>query len=106
MPVSAPSRLLERSGNHRHPDIRARGAAQGGQRESGAWKAPRGTLIHDYTTDKNGLITKVNLIVGTTHNIGPMNMSVNQAARTLIKGGNVDEGILNTIEMAVRAYDP
>jgi len=72
----------------------------------GCVEAPRGTLIHDYTTDKNGLITQVNLIVGSTHNIGPINMSVNQAARSLIKNGKVDEGILNKVEMAVRAYDP
>jgi len=72
----------------------------------GCVEAPRGTLIHDYTTDDNGLIAHANLIVGTTHNLGPMNMSVNQAARALIKDGHVDEGILNRIEMAVRAYDP
>ncbi len=72
----------------------------------GSVEAPRGTLIHDYSTDDNGLITRANMIVGTTHNIGPMNMSVNQAARMLIHAGQVDEGILNRIEMAVRAYDP
>jgi F420-non-reducing hydrogenase large subunit len=72
----------------------------------GCVEAPRGTLIHDYTTDENGLIASANMIVGTTHNLGPMNMSVNQAARMLIKEGQVDEGILNQIEMAVRAYDP
>ena len=58
------------------------------------------------TFDENGLITRANMIVGTTHNLGPMNMSVNQAARMLIRDGHVDEGILNQIEMAVRAYDP
>lgn len=88
-----------------NPDVRARVEPKAG-RGVGCVEAPRGTLIHDYSTDDNGLITRANLIVGTTHNIGPMNMSVNQAARTLIKGGKVDEGILNTIEMAVRAYDP
>jgi F420-non-reducing hydrogenase large subunit len=72
----------------------------------GCVEAPRGTLIHDYSIDENGLITRANMIVGTTHNLGPMNMSVNQAARRLIKDGHVDEGILNQIEMAVRAYDP
>ncbi|MFP4392650.1 MAG: Ni/Fe hydrogenase subunit alpha [Desulfohalobiaceae bacterium] len=72
----------------------------------GCVEAPRGTLIHDYSTDDNGLITRANMIVGTTHNIGPMNMSVHQAAKSLIKGGEVNEGILNSIEMAVRAYDP
>ncbi|MBU2590609.1 MAG: Ni/Fe hydrogenase subunit alpha [Nitrospinota bacterium] len=69
-------------------------------------EAPRGTLIHDYETDADGMITNVNLIVGTTHNNAPINMSVKQAATTLIKGGVYDEGILNKVEMAIRAYDP
>jgi F420-non-reducing hydrogenase large subunit len=72
----------------------------------GCVEAPRGTLIHDYETDENGLITNVNLIVGTTHNNAPINMSVKQAAQTLIKDGNYDQGILNKVEMAIRAYDP
>ena len=69
-------------------------------------EAPRGTLIHDYTTDENGLIEKANMIVGTTHNLAPISMSVEQSAKTLIKDGHVDETILNKVEMAVRAYDP
>jgi len=72
----------------------------------GCVEAPRGTLIHDYSTDESGLITRGNMIVGTTHNLGPINMSVNQAARSLIRGGEVEETALNQIEMAVRAYDP
>jgi F420-non-reducing hydrogenase large subunit len=72
----------------------------------GCVEAPRGTLIHDYETDENGLITNVNLIVGTTHNNAPINMSVKQAAKTLIKDGNYDQGILNRVEMSIRAYDP
>jgi F420-non-reducing hydrogenase large subunit len=78
----------------------------GAGRGVGIVEAPRGTLIHDYTTDANGCIEKANLIVGTTHNIGPMNMSVKQAATSLIKDGVYDQGILNKVEMAVRAYDP
>jgi F420-non-reducing hydrogenase large subunit len=69
-------------------------------------EAPRGTLIHDYETDENGLVTNCNLIVGTTHNNAPINMSVKQAAKALIKDGKYDQGILNRIEMAIRAYDP
>lgn len=72
----------------------------------GCVEAPRGSLIHDYTTDANGMITDVNLIVGTTHNNAPINMSVKQAAKTVIKDGKYDQGILNRIEMAIRAYDP
>jgi F420-non-reducing hydrogenase large subunit len=86
-------------------NIRAKVEPKAG-RGVGCLEAPRGTLIHDYSTDENGLITRANLIVGTTHNIAPINLSVKQAAKLLIKNGNVDEGILNKIEMAVRAYDP
>jgi len=72
----------------------------------GCVEAPRGTLIHDYECDDQGLITKVNLIVGTTHNNAAINMSVNQAAKLCIKDGKYDQGTLNKVEMAIRAYDP
>jgi F420-non-reducing hydrogenase large subunit len=72
----------------------------------GCVEAPRGTLIHDYETDENGMVTNVNLIVATTHNNAPINMSVNQAAKALIKNGEYDQGTLNKVEMAIRAYDP
>ena len=72
----------------------------------GSVEAPRGTLIHDYETDENGLMTNVNLIVGTTHNNAPINMSVKSAAKALIKDGNYNEEILNTVEMMIRAHDP
>lgn len=72
----------------------------------GSVEAPRGTLIHDYETDANGMVTNVNLIVGTTHNNAPINMSVTQAAKALIHEGKYDQGILNQVEMSIRAYDP
>jgi F420-non-reducing hydrogenase large subunit len=72
----------------------------------GCTEAPRGTLIHDYETDADGMVTNVNLIVATTHNNAPINMSVTQAAKSLIRDGNYDQGILNTVEMSIRAYDP
>jgi F420-non-reducing hydrogenase large subunit len=72
----------------------------------GCVEAPRGSLIHDYTTDDNGCIASANMIVGTTHNIAPMNMSVRRAALDVIKGGAVSEEALNKVEMAVRCYDP
>ena len=72
----------------------------------GCTEAPRGTLIHDYETDADGIVTNVNLIVGTTHNNAPINMSVKRAAMDLIKDGKYDQGILNQIEMSIRAYDP
>jgi F420-non-reducing hydrogenase large subunit len=72
----------------------------------GVVEAPRGTLIHHYQTDDKGLITKANLIVATQNNAARMAMSVEKAAKGLISGGNVSEGILNMVEMAFRAYDP
>ena len=72
----------------------------------GSVEAPRGTLTHHYKTDENGILTDVNLIVGTTNNNAPIAMSIKKAAEGLIKNGEVSEGLLNTIEMAFRNYDP
>jgi F420-non-reducing hydrogenase large subunit len=72
----------------------------------GVVEAPRGTLFHHYETDENGLIRKANLIVATGNNAARIAMSVERAAKGLIKGGHVTEGLLNRIEMAFRAYDP
>lgn len=73
----------------------------------GITEAPRGTLIHDYTPDENGMISSMNLIVGTTNNYAAMDMSVKKAAEGLIKAGEpVSDEALNKIEMAFRAYDP
>lgn len=73
----------------------------------GIVEAPRGTLIHHYATDKNGIINKANLIVATVNNAAAINMSVAKAARDVIKAGKeITEGTLNRIEMAWRAYDP
>jgi len=72
----------------------------------GILEAPRGTLVHHYVADKNGIITDVNLVVGTTNNNAPINMSVQTAAKALIKNWQVSPGLLNMVEMAYRAYDP
>jgi F420-non-reducing hydrogenase large subunit len=72
----------------------------------GVVEAPRGTLFHHYWTDGNGIITKINLIVATGNNYGAMNFSIRKAASKLIKDGKVDDGLLNMVEMAFRAYDP
>ncbi len=70
-------------------------------------EAPRGTLTHHYWTDDRGIVTKVNLIVGTTNNYAPISMSIKKAAQSFIKSGQiVTEGALNRVEMAFRAYDP
>lgn len=105
--VYACERSLELLSDERiiDPQVRHSAVPRAG-RGIGHVEAPRGTLIHDYSTDDNGCITGANLIVGTTHNIAPMNLSVQQAARQLIHNGEVDEALLNRVEMAMRAYDP
>ncbi len=72
----------------------------------GVTEAARGTLIHHYKLDEKGLIKKANLIVATTNNSAAISMSIRDAAKGLIKGGVVDSGLLNMVEMAFRAYDP
>jgi F420-non-reducing hydrogenase large subunit len=72
----------------------------------GITEAPRGTLIHHYASDKNGLCTMINMIVATTNNNAAINASVNQAAQALIQDGQVSQGLLNKVEMAFRCYDP
>jgi F420-non-reducing hydrogenase large subunit len=72
----------------------------------GCVEAPRGTLFHHYKTDRNGILTMVNLIVATQHNAAPICLSVKQAAQEFVRGADVKEGLLNRVEMAFRAYDP
>jgi F420-non-reducing hydrogenase large subunit len=72
----------------------------------GIVEAARGTLIHHYVLDENALVKDVNLIVATVNNAPSINMSVRNAAKGLIHGGKVDQGLLNMVEMAFRAYDP
>ncbi len=73
----------------------------------GVVEAPRGTLIHHYKTDKNGIITDANLLVATQNNAAAICMSIQKAAKGLIKAGTVvSDGMLNMVEMAFRAYDP
>ena len=72
----------------------------------GIVEAARGTLIHHYKLDQDGLVKKVNLIVATTSNYADICMSIRDAARGLIKNGNVNDGLLNMVEMSFRAYDP
>ncbi len=72
----------------------------------GIIEAPRGTLIHHFKSDEEGLATAVNLIVSTTFNHKAINESIAGTARSFINGDEVSEGLLNRIEMAFRAYDP
>ena len=93
----------------RDPDLLGNELRQTGQMRAhgiGVIEAPRGTLIHDYEIDPDGLISRANLIVSTTHNNRAMNESVRTVAADLFNGQEISEGMLNSIEVAVRAYDP
>lgn len=73
----------------------------------GIIEAPRGTLIHHYEVDEKDRITRCNLIVSTTHNNEPMNQAVKWVANNVINGkAEITEGMLNQVEVAIRAYDP
>jgi len=72
----------------------------------GIVEAPRGTLIHHYTADANGIITSANMIVASLANVAAMSMNIQSAAKAFIHKGNVDDGLLNLVEMAFRTYDP
>ena len=72
----------------------------------GIIEAPRGTLIHHYQVGEDDLVTMCNLIVSTTHNNQAMNEAVRQVARQYLDGQTITEGLLNHIEVAIRAFDP
>lgn len=85
-------------------DLMSRGERQ---REGvGVIEAPRGTLIHHYQVGDDDLVTMANLIVSTTHNNQAMNTAVRQVARQYLNGQTITEGLLNHIEVAIRAFDP
>ncbi len=72
----------------------------------GVAEAPRGTLIHHYVVDDDGIIQTANLIIATGHNAAAMNASVLQVARHFVKGERIEEGMLNRVEAVIRCYDP
>ncbi|MCB9496157.1 MAG: Ni/Fe hydrogenase subunit alpha [Fibrobacteria bacterium] len=72
----------------------------------GIVEAPRGTLVHHYTSDANGIITSANMIVASLANVAAMSMNIQSAAKAFIHKGQADEGLLNMVEMAFRTYDP
>ena len=72
----------------------------------GVAEAPRGTLIHHYKVDEDGLITWANLIIATGHNNMAMNRGILQAAKHFVDGNRLTEGMLNRVEAVIRAFDP
>jgi len=91
-------------------DVLSNDLLRKGERRSegiGIIEAPRGTLIHHYEVDDKDRITRCNLIVSTTHNNEPMNRAVRWVANNVLNGKpKITEGMMNQIEVAIRAYDP
>jgi NAD-reducing hydrogenase large subunit len=92
------------------PDLQGTDLVVRGERAPegiGVIEAPRGTLFHHYKVDENDLVTFCNLIVSTTNNNEAMNRAVRKAAQDHISGKpKITEGMLNHVEVAIRAYDP
>ncbi|MEN8150269.1 MAG: Ni/Fe hydrogenase subunit alpha [Planctomycetota bacterium] len=91
------------------PDLQGDDLVTSGERRGeavGILEAPRGTLFHHYEVDENDQVTMCNLIVSTTSNNEPMNRSVSGVAEKYLSGNEITEGLLNHVEVAIRAYDP
>lgn len=87
------------------PHVRAE-AGPNAREGVGVSEAPRGTLIHHYKIDGNGLMTWANLIIATGHNNLAMNKGILQAAKRFVKSAKLQEGMLNRVEAVIRSYDP
>jgi NAD-reducing hydrogenase large subunit len=91
------------------PDLQGTDLVTTGERREegiGLVEAPRGTLFHHYKVNKDDQIVMANLIVSTTNNNEPMNRAVQGVAKDYLSGKEITEGLLNHIEVAIRAYDP
>jgi len=76
------------------------------ERGVGVIEAPRGTLIHHYRVNEDDQVVRANLIVSTTHNNQAMNEAIRHVARRYLDGRTLTEGLLNHVEVAIRAFDP
>jgi NAD-reducing hydrogenase large subunit len=85
-------------------DLVVKGERQ--RRGVGVIEAPRGTLIHHYRINNNDQVMRANLIVSTTHNNQALNEAIRQVAKRYLDGRKLTEGLLNHIEVAIRAFDP
>ena len=72
----------------------------------GVAEAPRGTLVHHYRVDKEGIIRSMNMVIATEHSNTAFNQAVTQVAKRYLSGGKFNEGMLNRVEAVIRAFDP
>jgi len=85
-------------------DLVVKGEMQ--QEGIGVIEAPRGTLLHHYRINEEGVVEKARLMVPTTNNNQAMNEAIRQVAINYLDGRELTEPLLNQIEVAIRAYDP
>jgi NAD-reducing hydrogenase large subunit len=94
----------------RGPDIlspRVRAFADVNSNEGiGVSEAPRGTLLHHYRVDDDGIVQWANLVIATGHNNLAMNRSVRQVAKQYVKSAQLTEPMLNRVEAVIRCFDP
>jgi NAD-reducing hydrogenase large subunit len=91
------------------PDLQGSDLVTSGERRSetvAILEAPRGTLFHHYKINDSDQVEMANLIVSTTNNNEPMNQAVQRIAEDFLAGQEITEGLLNHVEVAIRAYDP
>ncbi|HVP18304.1 MAG TPA: nickel-dependent hydrogenase large subunit, partial [Spirochaetia bacterium] len=91
------------------PDLRGDDLVVSGTRRgegAACIEAPRGTLFHHYRVRPDDTIEMANLIVSTTSNNEPMNRAVQKVAQEELSGRQITEGLLNKVEIAIRAFDP
>ncbi len=88
-----------------NPHVRAH-AEPNREEGVGIAEAPRGTLLHHYKVDKNGLVQFANLIIATGNNNLALNRGIKQVATHFVREGKLSEGGLNRVEAVVRAFDP
>ncbi|MFL5688291.1 MAG: nickel-dependent hydrogenase large subunit, partial [Chloroflexota bacterium] len=72
----------------------------------GVSEAPRGTLMHHYRVDDDGIVQWANLVIATGHNNLAMNRSVAQVAKAYVRSARLTEAMLNRVEAVIRCYDP
>ncbi|MBZ5701049.1 MAG: Ni/Fe hydrogenase subunit alpha [Acidobacteriia bacterium] len=87
------------------PHVRANAALNNAE-GVGVAEAPRGTLLHHYKVNEQGLITWANLVIATGHNNLAMNRGILQVARQYVRGEKLTEGMLNRVEAVIRTFDP
>lgn len=104
--LNAAERMLELATDSEITSSDVRGKLETPTEGVGITEAPRGTLIHHYKSDPDGICTMINMVVATTNNNAAICTDVKKTAQALIKNGEISPGLLNMVEMAFRSYDP